>query len=63
VIVTCRPSIGGSFNLAAPAAAMTQPRAQKENKKGADLSAPIFGLACNAPAKRRHVTPSSDAGT
>ena len=29
---------------------------------GADLSTPMFGLACNAPAGRRHVTPSSDAG-
>ena len=29
---------------------------------GADLSAPMFELACNAPAGRRHVTPSSDAG-
>ena len=29
---------------------------------GADLSAPMFELVCNAPAVRRHVTTSVDAG-
>ncbi|MBP6406291.1 MAG: hypothetical protein KA335_11600, partial [Ramlibacter sp.] len=32
-----------------------------QRKMGADLSAPMFWLMCNAPAGRRRVTPSSDA--